>query len=265
MAGTRSGRHLLAASARPRAGVLLASCAIIVGVLGVVFAHQTTADRFDRAVDSPVISWFDAHRGLAVWLAYPGTTVPAAALSGAMIIACLLTGRLRGAVLAATAVPVAVGTSEVLLKPLVHRTYLGQVVYPSGHVAVVFALAGTLTVLLLAPPRPSRAVRVPVLTAAYLIAGAVVAAVIGMRFHYFTDTVAGAAVGTGTVCALALLLAGLLRKPAGSWLDTTRGKTGGRSRDDRQPRVFRRQPCHPVTARRPGKPTATAPAPRPAI
>jgi membrane-associated phospholipid phosphatase len=30
--------------------------------------------------------------------------------------------------------------------------------------------------------------------------------VIGLRWHYFTDTVAGAAVGIGTVCALALLL-----------------------------------------------------------
>lgn len=26
------------------------------------------------------------------------------------------------------------------------------------------------------------------------------------RFHYFTDTVAGVAVGTGTVCGLALIL-----------------------------------------------------------
>ena len=37
--------------------------------------------------------------------------------------------------------------------------------------------------------------------------GAVVAiGVIGLRWHYFTDTVAGAAVGIGTVCGLAFLL-----------------------------------------------------------
>jgi membrane-associated phospholipid phosphatase len=34
----------------------------------------------------------------------------------------------------------------------------------------------------------------------------VAAGVIGLRWHYFTDTLAGAAVGTGTVCGLALLL-----------------------------------------------------------
>ena len=37
--------------------------------------------------------------------------------------------------------------------------------------------------------------------------GVVVAiAVIGLQWHYFTDTVAGAAVAIGTVCGLALLL-----------------------------------------------------------
>ena len=35
---------------------------------------------------------------------------------------------------------------------------------------------------------------------------AVAIGVIAVRFHYFTDTVAGAAVGIGTVCGLALIL-----------------------------------------------------------
>ena len=39
----------------------------------------------------------------------------------------------------------------------------------------------------------------------YLTAGAVIIGVIAVRFHYFTDTVAGAAVGVGTV-GLALVL-----------------------------------------------------------
>ena len=207
MANTRlrPGRSLFAGTARPRVGMLLAGCAILVAVLGVLFAHQSTADGFDRAIDSPVIGWFGGRGHIALWLAYPGTTIPAVAVSAVIVVACLLTGRLRGAALAAAAVPVAVGVSEVLLKPLVHRTYLGQVVYPSGHVAAVFALAATVTVLLLAPPRPPAALWVPAVTAAYVIAAAVVIGVIGVRFHYFTDTVAGAAVGTGTVCALALL------------------------------------------------------------
>jgi membrane-associated phospholipid phosphatase len=208
MEGKRSGRPLLAATARPWAGVLLAGCAVLVVVLGVLFAHQSTADRFDHAVDSPVITAFAGHPALALRLASLGTTTPAIVLSVVITLACLITRRLRGAVLAVVAVPVAVGLCEVLVKPLVHRTYLGQVVYPSGHTAAIFALAATVTVLLLAPPRPAvpRWLRILILATAYLTAGAVVIGVIAVRFHYFTDTVAGAAVGIGTVCGLALVL-----------------------------------------------------------
>ena len=92
MEGTRSGLPLLAASARPRAGVVLAGCAVLVAVLGAVFARQNMADRFDHAVDAPVITWFAGHHGLALWLAFPGTTKPAVALSLVIAAACLLVG-----------------------------------------------------------------------------------------------------------------------------------------------------------------------------
>jgi membrane-associated phospholipid phosphatase len=189
----RYGRPLLAASARLWAGALLAGCAILVAVLGLVFAHQARADQLDHAVDSPIITWLGGHQGLAAWLAAPGSQVPAVVLSAAIVVGCLLGGRLNGAVLAAAAVPAAVGLNDGLFKPLVHRTYLGVLSYPSGHTATMFALAATVAVLLLIPPRPARA-------------GAVAVGVIGLRWHYFTDTVAGAAVGIGTVCGLALIL-----------------------------------------------------------
>jgi membrane-associated phospholipid phosphatase len=205
----RPARPLLTDSARAWAGVLLAGCVILVAVLGALFAHHTTADRFDRAVDSPVITWFAHRQDLAGWLAFPGTTIPAVALTVVIVVACLLAGRLNGAVLAAVAVPVATVLNEALIKPLVHRTYLGQVVYASGHTATIAALAATVTVLLLAPaPRSigGRPLRVLILAVAYLAGLAVVIGVIGLRYHYLTDTVAGAAVGTGTVCGLALAL-----------------------------------------------------------
>jgi len=208
---------------RRRLAAVTVGCAILVAALGALFAGQSTADAFDRAADAPVISLFAGHGGLALWLAFPGTTIPAVVLSAVIAVACLLTGRIRGALLAIAAVPIAVGLCEVLIKPLVHRTYIGQVVYPSGHTATVFALAATITVLLLASPRPAmarpamtrpamarpamaRPLRVLILAVAYLAAVAVVVGVIAVRFHYFSDTVAGAAVGTGTACGLALVL-----------------------------------------------------------
>jgi membrane-associated phospholipid phosphatase len=181
---------------------------ILVAVLGILFAHHTTPGHLDQAIDSPVIAWLGGHHGLALWLAAPGSQLPAVALSVAIVIACLFTGRLKGALLAAAAVPAAVGLNDGLCKPLVHRTYLGALSYPSGHTATMFALAATLVVLLYVPPRSasSRAVRIAIPAAACVLGGVVAVGVIGLRWHYFTDTVAGAAVGIGTVCALALLL-----------------------------------------------------------
>ena len=137
----RPGRPLLAASARPWAGALLACCAVLVAVLGVLFALQSRADGLDHAVDSQVIAWLGDYRGVLLWLAAPGSLIPACVLCAIIVGACLLTGRLNGAVLAAASVPVAVGLDEALLKPLVHRTYWGNVVYPSGHTTAAFTLA----------------------------------------------------------------------------------------------------------------------------
>ena len=97
----RPGRPLLAARARPWAGALAACCAVLVAVLGVLFAHQVRADGFDHAIDSRVIAWLGGHRGLLLWLAAPGSLIPAAVLCAAVVAGCLLAGRLNGALLAA--------------------------------------------------------------------------------------------------------------------------------------------------------------------
>ena len=204
----RPGRPLLADSARRWAGVLLACCIVLIVVLGVLFAHQAKADWLDHAIDSPIITWLGRYQSLAAWLAAPGSLIPAGALSAAIVVACVLAGRLNGAVLAAAAVPATAGLNDGLLKPLVHRTYLGALSYPSGHTAAMTALAATVAVLLAVPPQTARtgSVRVLLAGAACALGGVVAIGVIGLRWHYFTDTVAGAAVGIGTVCGLALLL-----------------------------------------------------------
>jgi membrane-associated phospholipid phosphatase len=236
---------LLADQARLRAGGLLAGCAILVVVLGVLFAGQGTPDPFDRAVDGPFVTWFAGRQNLAAWLAYPATLVPAGGASLIAALACLARGWLRGAVLALLAVPVTSGLNDAFLKHLFHRTYLGALTYPSGHAAAASALAMSLTVLLLLAPRaaPSTrpaaglatrpaaglatrpaagpaapagtatapaglvtALRWAVSAVAWLAVAVVAVGVMGLRWHYFTDTVGGAALGTGTVCALALIL-----------------------------------------------------------
>jgi membrane-associated phospholipid phosphatase len=208
-----SGRSLLAGSARRRAGGLLAGSAVLFIVLGVLFAGQGTADPFDRAVDTPVITWFTWHMTLALWMAYPATLVPAGGVSLVAALACLARGWLRGAVLALLAVPVASGLNDALFKHLFHRTYEGALTYPSGHTAAAAALAAALTVLLL-QARPAGlkqttatvALRWAIPAVAWLAVAVVAVGVIGLRWHYFTDTVGGVALGAGTVCGLALAL-----------------------------------------------------------
>jgi hypothetical protein len=93
--GSSSGRPLLPPSARPWAGALLVCCAVFVAVLGVLFAHQSRADGFDHAIDSRIIAWL-GHRGLLLWLAAPGSLIPAVVLSVVIVGACLLTGLVGG-------------------------------------------------------------------------------------------------------------------------------------------------------------------------
>ena len=227
----RPARPLLTASARSRAGARRRCCAVLVTVLGALFAHQATADWLDHAVDSPIITVLGRHQGLALWLAAAGSPVPAVALTAVIVVACLLGGRLNGAVLAVAAVPVATGLVDGVFKPLVHRTYLGVLTYPSGHTATIFALAATVGVLVYPPQRArAGALRAFILVAACVLGCVVAVGVIGLKWHYFTDTVAGAAVGIGTVCGLALLLdLPAVRRPL-AWASRrlpSRGMTAG--------------------------------------
>jgi undecaprenyl-diphosphatase len=186
----------------------LAACAIVVAVIGLLFKGETGPDGFDNAVDSPVITFSRGHHGFLPWFVLPGDLIPTIAISAAIAAGCLVARRPNGAVLAVTAVPAAAGLDDGLLKHLFHRTYLGVLSFPSGHTTSVIGLTATLAILLLVPPQhaKTRAVRVAVVATACLISVVVVIGVIGLRFHYFTDTVAGAAVGVGTVLGLALLL-----------------------------------------------------------
>ncbi len=199
---------LLAPSARRRAVALMACCALVVVVLGVLFAHQTRPDSFDQAVDSPIITWFSGHQKLSLWLAAPGSTIPATVLCAALVLGCLLTGRTKGAILAGLALPIAVGLDDGLLKHLVHRTYLGQLTYPSGHTTAIVTIAASAAVLFLGPLRPAwpGPLRLAIPAIGCLLAIAVAVGVIGLQWHYVTDTVGGAAVGIAAVCGVALVL-----------------------------------------------------------
>jgi membrane-associated phospholipid phosphatase len=203
-----AARPLLPPAARRPAIAVLAICVLVTAFLGALFAHQSQPSWLDAAIDARLRASLGGHPALLNRVALLGTPGPMIAMTTALIVACLLTRRWRGALLAAIAVAAAEAVTQFLLKPLVGRTLHGYLVFPSGHTTGVFALAAVLTVLLTGPLRPQlpSAIRVLVILAAFVAASATAVAMIAMGAHYFTDTVGGVAVAVGVVLATALTL-----------------------------------------------------------
>jgi undecaprenyl-diphosphatase len=193
---------------RPAATALLVVCVAITVLLGTLFAHRRQAGALDAAVDARIQGDLGGQRRILNDLAELGDLLPVIAIFAALFLTCLVTRRWRGAVLVALAVPAATGITELILKPLIGRTFMGALSFPSGHEARVFALAAAFAVLLANPVRPRipAVVRLFLAAAVLLAACAVAVALVGLDQHYFTDTVGGAAVGTAVVLATALVL-----------------------------------------------------------
>ncbi len=201
---------LLAGPLRRAAAWLLAACVAVTVILGVLASRGQPA-----WLDSVLDPWFQAWQArfpaLVGWLPDLGTLGPVSLMTLALILACVATRRWSGAVLAAVAVPVAIGLAEYVLKPLVGAAF------PSGHATSMFALAAICAVLLAGSlrGRVPGIVRVLLTLIALLVAAAVAAAMVAIGAHVFTDAVGGVAVGTGVVLAGALtldVLASLLRR-----------------------------------------------------
>jgi len=193
---------------RPLAIAILGGCVAGAAVLGALVAGQTRPGPIDRWVDARIQGGLGGQwRGLQ-YLAAIGNVTPVLVMTAVLVAACLVTRRWRGAVLAAVAVPAAAGVAELVLKPLVGRTLMGALSFPSGTETRVFAVAAVFAVLMADPVRPRipAAVRLAAAVAVLLAAVAVGVAMVALNQHYFTDTVGGAAVGTAAALATALIL-----------------------------------------------------------
>jgi len=202
-------RPLVPAAMRPAAAAVLVVCAAVMAVLGALVAGQTRAEPLDSLVDSRIRGGLGGQWRVLEDLAGLGDLMPVVVMTAVLLLACLVTRRWRGAVLVAVAVPAATGLTEFVLKPLIGRTLMGALSFPSGTEARVFALAAAFAVLLADPvrrPRIPAVVRLALAVVVLLAAVAVAVALVGLGQHYFTDTVGGAAVGTAVALGIALIL-----------------------------------------------------------
>lgn len=199
---------LLPAAARRPAAVIALCCAAIVLVLAVLVAHTSGPLGPDRVVDSWLKARLGGHDRLLVLLMDPGEPVQSVILTAVVTAACLVARRLQGAALTIVSAVLASGIAELVLKPIVHRTLGTFVVYPSGHTCRAFTIAAIVGVLVLGQRRRTMRTAVTIALAAilFLVGCAVGVAVICLNFHYFTDTIGGAALGVGVVIATAFAL-----------------------------------------------------------
>lgn len=198
---------LLPPPVRPWAVAVLAACLVTMALLAGRYGGETQAGWLDSVVGVRFHTLLGGHARFLqlIWL---GDPVAVAVIGGLLCLTCIRRRRFRAALLVALAVPAAGVTTELVLKPLIHRTYFGGLALPSGHATGVFTIAALICVLLVNPARPgwSAALRAAVAVGALSVASAVCAAVLGARNHYPTDVLGGAAVATGVVILTALLL-----------------------------------------------------------
>lgn len=203
------------------AAALIVISVVVVAVIGALVHGGRLPSGLDRAVSNLL----QRHRGTVA-----GNDLLAAATLGSSAIATALTillafvflalRRYFVALLVALSVPIAAAVSESVLKPLVHRTLDGFLTYPSGHSTALFALITCIAIVLLASRDVAapRALGVVLTVIAVAIGCALCLGLVLAHMHYFTDTIGGAATGTGSTLAVAFgidfVTARTLRRPA---------------------------------------------------
>lgn len=198
-------RPLLSVRAHRWSAGVLAACAIFTGIAGYACSADVGGDFADGPVDSWLMQHFGSHAHALQLAADLGQGPQVAVMTLVLVVACVAVRSVNGALLALVSIPAAAALTEVVLKPLVNQHFSS---FPSGRSTGFFAVITVITVLLAGTParRVPRAARRIVIAVAYLAGLAVSAATIGLGYHTATDVAGGAAVGTGVVLAVALVL-----------------------------------------------------------
>ncbi|MFI9383920.1 phosphatase PAP2 family protein [Kutzneria sp. NPDC052558] len=204
--------RLLPPRARRSAVGLVVLSVVVVAVGAALYHGERRAGRLDDAVDDWLFTIFGRDRALLYQLLHVADLPVVVAVLAAVVAGALMRGRPDIAALAAIGPVAAIGLTEVVLKPLVQRRYNFFLSYPSGHTVGTVSECAVLGVILLGATGLTLALRVAMGVLLLAVSGLVMLALIVDDFHYFTDTVAGAALSVGVVALTALAVDAVTRR-----------------------------------------------------
>ncbi|MFE0170671.1 phosphatase PAP2 family protein [Streptomyces sp. NPDC059002] len=208
MTGRRPVSAVLPPSLRAWFGLLAGVAALVVVVIGVLYADDSTPGAVDRWIFPPTSdSVRPPWRHVALVTDSLGEPVGAATLIVVAVAACLLLRCPRAAVLVVAGVGVTVVTATLLKSPVGRTIHGDNLSYPSGHTAFLTALA--LVVALPATGRLGlgRTGGMSLVLAAALAAGAAMGwAQVALGAHYSTDVLGGWCTALAVVPATAWLV-----------------------------------------------------------
>ena len=195
---------------RTWAGALIVVGVVVTAGLGVHYANQHDPGRIDVSMDSRLQRLLGDHRrtlGHIITLADPRNVAIACVAIGALF---FWRGRRRLALLSLLGPLVTVALTDLVLKPLINRRFLGKLSFPSGHTAASVAIATVVVVGLLGASGPAwpAVARWLVVVAVAAIALVVAVSLVAAGYHYATDTIGGAALAIAVVMASALAIDG---------------------------------------------------------
>jgi membrane-associated phospholipid phosphatase len=186
---------------RPAVFVAL-GCWVLAALLGAWYAGDHQPGRFDNAVADVVHGVVGEQGMFARFLTGPTHPIVVYPVIALVIGIAVFQRWWERAVLAVAAPGVCVVLTELLFKPLVDRTDNGVLSYPSGHtVSAVAAL--TVAALVVSVDWPA-AYRVAIMGLLLVVSFVLAVGLVGMDYHYATDTVGGFLVALGVTLPLTL-------------------------------------------------------------
>jgi membrane-associated phospholipid phosphatase len=197
---------LLSGAGRAFVAVVAVGMTVLAAWLGTVDYHLPWANDFDLRTEYRLTHAFRHYEHLLRLIADLGNL-------GSIVVVVIVFGvltlrwrRRRATVLVVVSPLVAVGFTEYVAKPWVHRAPFGVDTYPSGHSTSVFAVATAIAIVLLGASAPpvSAATRWGWALGSLAIAAVVAVDVVAAGYHFATDAIGGSAIGIAVPCVLAL-------------------------------------------------------------